>query len=515
MSGIFVTGAGGFIGRAFLNAFGEAPLFALFRGSDFSIDGDIVAADLGNAQHVERIGAYLAEQKIDTIVHLAAATPFRQRQGDDLVESDLAMARAIVAISQRINARKIVYASGWNVYDPEVNAPYREDSACAPNTDYGLAKLTAEQHLHEHSVTYQTVVLRIASVYGPGQYSAGLIPNFTRDAVAEGSINPSGGRTKRDYLYIDDLMAAFDKALAYNSPGFQVFNIGSGLSRSVNEAAKDIAAVVEHDFNKRVRVEPIDGSVLGTPPDNLLDIEKARSLLGFEPKTDFRSGLSRFARWKFQPIVILDLDGTVLDVTERWYRVHTDLAEEYGYEPLPREQYIGAKRQRCPEEEIMSGTTIVPERLSEYVAQRTDLLESADYLALDSPREGMLEMVEELSREFPVFLVTKRRNNALCMSQLVKLGIAHHLSDVIITGNRTKLESIKELRIANTDRRFAVIGDSEDDIRLAHAIGAPAVVLTGGVRSERFLRDHAPDFLVSSAAEARAAVEAIAGRDGR
>lgn len=142
--------------------------------------------------------------------------------------------------------------------------------------------------------------LRLASIYGPGQSSLGLIPNLIRSALGTKRMIIDSIETRRDYLYIDDLMRAFGRLILSKSVGDIDLNIGSGESHRVLDIALTIQRILYekhgHSTDLLIRQPP----VVSVPKDNLLDISKAKKVLGWESQTGLDLGLSKCIKWAME-----------------------------------------------------------------------------------------------------------------------------------------------------------------------------------------------------------------------
>lgn len=105
------------------------------------------------------------------------------------------------------------------------------------------------------------------------------------------------GSSQRDYTYIDDVVAGVVAALDADLP-FEIINLGNSKTVSL----KEFISVVEQEVGKSARIvqaQPQPGDV----PLTNADIRKARELLGYEPRTDIRTGMKQFVSWYRQEVL--------------------------------------------------------------------------------------------------------------------------------------------------------------------------------------------------------------------
>ena len=164
----------------------------------------------------------------------------------------------------------------------------REDHPLCPATFYGASKAAAEALLDVWSRRsgVPATALRFTQVYGPGDTSAKAIPNFI-DACLRGERPPvrGSGEEVRDYVYVDDAVAAILAALDRRATG--PFNVASGSGVSM----RDVLAAIQ-------RLTGWAGDPGWVPSEwpasqIVLDIGKARAGLGYNPRVGLEEGLRR------------------------------------------------------------------------------------------------------------------------------------------------------------------------------------------------------------------------------
>ena len=169
-----------------------------------------------------------------------------------------------------------------------------EDSQLNPISPYALGKKIAEDRLLEISSTYKgrIVVLRCFSVYDY-DLKARLPFIIAQQLANKKTVNLSGtGRELRDYIHVSDLLQAIQSSLrSLNS--FSVFNVGTGLGKSVEEVCKLAAQAfkVEYITGKTVI---FSGESRDYDPTNLVANVDALRNLGFDPKVSPKDGLLRY-----------------------------------------------------------------------------------------------------------------------------------------------------------------------------------------------------------------------------
>ena len=269
---VLVTGADGFIGRHVV-----ADLQR--RG----YESEAYVADVR-----DRI---VADEKCDVVVHLAGVTPARDGSDSakDVYDVNVAGTYSVLRYCDRVGAR-LLLASTSAVYGVSQDATALAESADVdPRTPYALSKWLAEGLCRSWSADTggQVVVLRLFNVYGNGQRSEFIVP-YIVDCVRNTSpIRLRSPQAIRDFVHVDDVVAAVRLAISQDLSGYTVFNVGSGVGVSV----ADLAATAVDLGGKAVAIE-----VVGTGQSRdaaVAESSAAQSRLGWRAEIDLREGLQR------------------------------------------------------------------------------------------------------------------------------------------------------------------------------------------------------------------------------
>ncbi|OMQ42881.1 NAD-dependent epimerase/dehydratase family protein [Ensifer sp. 1H6] len=295
-----VLGGGGFIGTHLcrrlkgqvgsLKAFGRRQSFpdALrdvewFQG-DFNDPSSLAAAIEG----------------CDVVFHLVNATTPSSANVDKVADVRLNVVGSLqlLEVCKAENVKRVVFASsGGTIYGIPDILPTPEDAPCWPLTSYGISKLSIERYLHLysylHGIDYR--VLRVANPFGPLQVASknqGVIAAFLRRILADQPVEIWGdGSVARDYLYVNDVVDALILSASHKGED-RIFNIGSGIARTINEVIDSLEKVT----GKQCRVIRRDGRMVDVPI-SVLDVSRARHSLNWQPRTQFEEGLEQTFRW--------------------------------------------------------------------------------------------------------------------------------------------------------------------------------------------------------------------------
>jgi dTDP-L-rhamnose 4-epimerase len=186
--------------------------------------------------------------------------------------------------------------------------PTLESTPFYPNSLYGLTKQVQEQMvlMYARVLNISGYALRYQNVYGPGQSLSnpytGILAVFSNLAREHRDINIfEDGKESRDFVYIDDVVAATAACLDSKRTGIHAINIGSGVATTVSQVAQSIV----NQLNSRSNLQISGAFRLGDIRHNLADLELARNVLSYSPSVGFEEGLSRFLEWAQKSDVIL------------------------------------------------------------------------------------------------------------------------------------------------------------------------------------------------------------------
>lgn len=239
-------------------------------------------------------------ESLDYVIFAAGGiTPALAAEQPRRVEEELVALDHVLQASKRggRNPRVVLISSGGAVYAPHSRPPFSESSPVHATSAYGAVKLEQERMLLQAEDFIVPVILRVANVYGPGQAirgSLGVVAHWL-DAVARGNRPQMIGDplTRRDYIYVDDVVDAILRVVRTRPDMRAVFNIGSGKPTSLAELKVTIEAVVGHGLE--VTQLPARAFDRG---DVWLDVAVAEAVLGWRPATALRSGIARFWTWR-------------------------------------------------------------------------------------------------------------------------------------------------------------------------------------------------------------------------
>lgn len=193
----------------------------------------------------------------------------------------------------------------WDPLDkrgrPLIPAPTPESKAAALRSVYAINKYVQERLTLTLTAQYgmEGCALRLWNIYGPGQalsnpYTGVLAIFASRIANGQTPMVFEDGRQRRDFVHVSDVARAFVLALERPEADGEVFNIGSGVDRTVEEVARlQAASMGRSDIAPQITQQARAGDIR----HNIPDLAKARERLGYEARQDFALGLEELAEW--------------------------------------------------------------------------------------------------------------------------------------------------------------------------------------------------------------------------
>jgi UDP-glucuronate 4-epimerase len=313
MRNVLVTGGAGFIGShlvARLLAEGRWRVTVLDDFNDFydpALKRRNVEPHLGREEFALReadirdraaLGAVFEETKFDCVVHLAARAGVRPSLAEPVLytETNINGTVNLLELARGHGVGQFVFGSSSSVYGENEKVPFAEDDPVnRPISPYAATKAAGELlcHTYSHLFGLRCVCLRFFTVYGARQRPDLAIHKFAR-LISGGRPVPvfGDGTTRRDYTYVEDIVAGVRAAMDYDASAYEVVNLGGSRTVSLSE----LIALLEGELKQKAVIDrqpPQPGDV----PQTFADISKARRLLGYDPQTPIEEGIRRFVEW--------------------------------------------------------------------------------------------------------------------------------------------------------------------------------------------------------------------------
>ena len=293
---ILVTGGAGFIGSNLARRLvtdGHAVVVA----DDFSsgdwvnlVDfvGDVLTVDVSQPS-----GDFGAAGPFDVIFHQASITDTTVMDQRKMMHNNVEGFRAILDLAERWGSR-VIWASSAATYG-RGPAPMKESDPAKPLNVYGYSKLAMERlaALYAPRLKHPIVGLRYFNVYGAGENHKGKFASMIGQLARQMRAGERprifyDGEQKRDFVYIDDVIAANLAGLVAKSSG--VFNVGSGAAASFNRIVEQLNRVLRTDLQPEYFENPYAFFQTWTEAD----LARSGGILRYQPKYDVRKGIDAY-----------------------------------------------------------------------------------------------------------------------------------------------------------------------------------------------------------------------------
>jgi UDP-glucuronate 4-epimerase len=313
MKNILITGGAGFIGSHLVDLLMAEGGWRITVVDDFNDFYDpaikrenlrtgpanpefkLVETDI---RDYEALAQAFGDGVFDCIVHLAARAGVRPSLKEPrlYVETNINGTLNLLELARTHGVKQFVFGSSSSVYGMNSKVPFsEEDPIFNPISPYAATKAAGELLCHSYAHLYdmRIVCLRFFTVYGARQRPDLAIHKFAKLIAAGQPIPVFGdGTTRRDYTYIDDVIAGVRAAIDYDQSSYEVINLGE--SRTVE--LRELISLLEKSLDQYATIDrqPLQP---GDVPRTFADITKARRLLGYRPQTQIEEGIGKFVEW--------------------------------------------------------------------------------------------------------------------------------------------------------------------------------------------------------------------------
>ncbi len=312
MKKLLITGGAGFIGSNLIDKLIEIGGYKITSIDNFdpfydkAIKQQNIAYLIGNPNVSFHELDILDFEKLknnlsgnyDVIIHLAAKAGVGPSIKDPITYQNVNLigTQNLLEFAKLNKIKQFVFASSSSVYGINSQLPWSEsDKQLQPISPYASSKISAELLGHTYSYLYDIrfIALRFFTVFGPRQRPDLAIHKFSKMLMNNEAITVFGdGKTGRDYTYVDDIVNGIIAAISYDQSKYEIFNLGNSTLITLNDLIASLETVFEIKANIKYLPHQ-DGDV----PITYANIEKAKRMLGYDPKIDLLSGLMKFKTW--------------------------------------------------------------------------------------------------------------------------------------------------------------------------------------------------------------------------
>lgn len=319
MKHILITGGAGFIG---------SNLTEYFLGKDYKVtcldnfatghryniepffsnpNYTLIEGDIRDLETCQK-----AVDGVDYILHQAALGSVPRSINDPITSNEVNVSGFLnmLVAARDAGVKRFVYAASSSTYGDSENLPKVEDIIGKPLSPYAITKYVNELYADIFSKTYglSCIGLRYFNVFGrrqdPNGAYAAVIPLFVKQFMNHESPKINGtGDYSRDFTYIDNVIQMNERAmLTENEEATNtVYNTAVGDRTTLNDLVKYLREYLSEFDAEIATVEAIHGpNRVGDIPHSLASIDKAKTLLGYEPTHTIDKGLKEAVKWYWE-----------------------------------------------------------------------------------------------------------------------------------------------------------------------------------------------------------------------
>lgn len=249
---------------------------------------------------------------MEYVLHEAALGSVPRSIKDPITTNDVNIGgfMNMIVASRDAGIKRFVFAASSSTYGDSKSLPKVEDVIGKPLSPYAITKYVDELYADVFARTYgfEYIGLRYFNVFGRrqdpyGAYAA-VIPLFVMKLMAHEAPNINGdGEYSRDFTYIDNVVQMNMLALTTDNPEAvnQIYNTAYGERTTLNQLVAYLKEYLS-DFDPEIAsIEPTHGpNRAGDIPHSLACIDKAKNLLGYNPKFNMRAGLKEAVKWYWE-----------------------------------------------------------------------------------------------------------------------------------------------------------------------------------------------------------------------
>ena len=247
--------------------------------------------DIANAESFD----WLVEQHQPNVIIHMASFPRQKVVNANPAWGAQVMMEGLINIcesAKKHGVERVVYISSSMVYG-NFTDDVSEDDVCRPQGQYGIMKLAGEHLVKDYTRRgcFDHVILRPSAVYGPLDVEDRVVSKFMLAAMQDRVLKVNGANETLDFTYVDDAADGIVAAAILPNTANQTFNITKSHSVSLLQAATMIVRIVGKGS---IELHDKDADF---PSRGALNIDRARAVLGYDPKIDVEEGFENYYVW--------------------------------------------------------------------------------------------------------------------------------------------------------------------------------------------------------------------------
>ncbi|MBQ9076500.1 MAG: SDR family oxidoreductase [Muribaculaceae bacterium] len=265
----------------------------------------LVVGDIRNIEDCRK-----AVDGVEYVLHEAALGSVPRSVKDPVTSNDVNISGFLnmLVASRDAGVKRFVFAASSSTYGDSQSLPKVEDVIGRPLSPYAITKYVNELYADVFARTYglEFIGLRYFNVFGrrqdPNGAYAAVIPLFVKKFMAHEAPNINGdGEYSRDFTYIDNVIQMNELALeakAGSAAVNQIYNTAYGERTTLNQLVDALKEYLSEYDSEISKIEPTHGpNRVGDIPHSLACVDKAKELLGYDPKFSMKEGLKEACNW--------------------------------------------------------------------------------------------------------------------------------------------------------------------------------------------------------------------------
>ena len=261
------------------------------RNKKISPDTIVFMENIADADAVDKA---FEKTKPEVVIHMASF-PRQKVVNANPANGARVMMEGLINIcesAKKHRVERVVYISSSMVYG-DFEDQVLEDDECRPIGQYGIMKLAGEDLVKDYHRRgcFDYAIIRPSAVYGPLDVEDRVVAKFMLAAMRGDTLKVNGAGETLDFTYVDDaadgIVAAATRIMSAN----RTYNITKSHSVSLLEAAEMIVKIVGKG---EIEVKDKDADF---PSRGALNIDRARTILGYDPKVDVEEGFQKYYEW--------------------------------------------------------------------------------------------------------------------------------------------------------------------------------------------------------------------------
>lgn len=301
---VLISGASGFVGANFLRRLIKevAPKrvhVILRKNSNTWRINEILKK---TSVHITNLGSRSQADKLlqtirpRTIFHLAThgAYPYQQQDEKEIINTNIICTFNLIQACLKTDFDAFINTGTSSEYGINMK-PMNEKDKLMPVTAYGASKAWATQYCQYLAAARKVPIttLRLFGVYGFYEPRGRLIPNIILSLLKNEQPTLIATNLMRDFIFVEDVVDAYFKALRNNSPGL-IYNVGSGRQIPLKQVFDTLRDIMGVDIEPKIENNMTD---LIDTNQRIADITSAKKYLGWKPKVNLAEGLEQTVDW--------------------------------------------------------------------------------------------------------------------------------------------------------------------------------------------------------------------------